>query len=210
MSRPNETMTIFHKLPRSVPGSALIMSLMTTAIIGLLLASYLSLIQTQNVSVTRSQAWNVSIAVAEGGVEEALAQLNPGIKPWDTNATLDLGANGWTADADGNYRPQQGRYLGSNYYDVVIAPGTSPVISSTGYTATPFGCAPISRTIQVTTTNAQLTVLAMGAQGNIDFKGFNVETDSYDSTTDSASTDGRYDAGKARDHGDVTSNSGLV
>ena len=39
------------------------MSLMTTAIIGLLLASYLSLIQTQNVSVARSQAWNVSIAV---------------------------------------------------------------------------------------------------------------------------------------------------
>src|SRR5947207_682158 len=74
----------------------------------------------------------MSIAVAEGGVEEALAQLNPGIKPWDTNATLDLAANGWTTDADGNYRPQQRRYLGSNYYDVVIAPGTSPVIHSIG------------------------------------------------------------------------------
>src|SRR5437867_296126 len=101
-------MKMHHDRRRNIHASALIMSLFVTAIIGLILASYLALIQTQNVSVARSQAWNAAMPVAEGGVEEALAQLNPGVG----GGPLNLAANGWEQKPGGNYGPQQRRYLG--------------------------------------------------------------------------------------------------
>src|SRR5262249_38524328 len=116
-----------------INGSALLASLITIGVLSLILASYLSMSQRQTVSVSRSQAWNAAIAVAEGGVEEALAQLNRGVGA----GVLNLGVNGWEQKAGGSYGPQQPRYLGSNYYSVVIVPGTAPVIYSTGYTAAP-------------------------------------------------------------------------
>src|SRR6266545_4533755 len=159
-------MRVNHIRSSDVHGSALLASLITIGVLSLILASYLSMSQRQTVSVARSQAWNAAIAVAEGGVEEALAQLNRGIGAGE----LNLAANGWEQKAGGNYGPQQRRYLGSNYYDVVIVPGDKPVIHSTGYTAAPFGSAPISREVQVTTTSkaAPLFPMAMVAKQQID------------------------------------------
>src|SRR5438876_550246 len=160
---------------RSAQGSVLMIGLIITAIVGLVLAGYLALVQTQTVSVARSRAWNSAIPVAEGGVEEALAQLNPGIG----SSAPNLAANGWEQKADGNYGPQQRRYLGTNFYDVVIVPDTK-TIYSTGYTAASFSSVPISRAVEVKTTRARLFVTAMAAKENIDFKGFDTATDSYD------------------------------
>ncbi len=201
-------MNIRHRPPCHARGSILIVSLLTLTILSMILASYLSMSQRQSVSVARSQAWNAAIAVAEGGVEEALAQLNRGIGAGE----LNLAANGWEQKAGGNYGPQQRRYLGLNYYDVVIVPGDKPVIHSTGYTAAPFGSPPISREVQVTTTSkaAPLFAVAMVAKEKIDFKGFSTATDSFDSDNPNYSSNGRYDPAKAAEAGDVASSFGLV
>ena len=197
-------MHVHHSRPRGIHGSALLASLFTIGVLSLILASYLSMSQRQTVSVARSQAWNAAMAVAEGGVEEALAQLNRGIGA----GAVNLSVNGWELKAGGGFGPQQSRYLGSNHYDVVIVPGATPVIYSTGYTAAPFGFAPISRAVQVTTSsNASLFAVAMVAKDKIDFKGFSTATDSFDSAT---AVNGRYDPATARDHGDVASTFGLV
>src|SRR5437867_8435418 len=59
-------------------GSILVVTLLTCFIIGLVLGSYLRLIQAQSLSVARAQIWNAGVAIAEAGVEEALAHLNTG------------------------------------------------------------------------------------------------------------------------------------
>src|SRR5512144_2928607 len=87
---------------RNVRGSVLLMAMGVVMVLGLGLASYLTLARWQHVSIVRSQAWNAAIAMAEGGVEEALAQLNPGaLMIYSTN--INRGANGWTLEADGMY-----------------------------------------------------------------------------------------------------------
>src|SRR5260370_8771718 len=59
-------------------GSVLMVTLFMASLFGMFLFYYLNLVQSQRTFVARSQAWNASLAVAEAGVEEALAQLNPG------------------------------------------------------------------------------------------------------------------------------------
>jgi hypothetical protein len=200
-------MKILHRLPPIDPGSMLIVSLVAVAILSFVLASYLSITQRQSVAVARSQAWNAAIPIAESGVEEALAQLNRGVGA----GALNLAANGWVEKSSGKYGPQQVRYLGSSFYDVAIVQGATPVIYSTGFVAAPYGAAPISRAIQVTTTsNAPLFSVAMVAKDKVDFKGFGTATDSFDSEDPNFSTNGRYDPAKARDKGDVASTFGLV
>src|SRR5437899_1097415 len=174
-----------HSRPPDIHGSALLASLIIIGVLSMILASYLSMSQRQTVSVARSQAWNAAIPVAEGGVEEALAQLNRGVGA----GALNLAVNGWQQNAGGSYGPQQRRYLGSNYYDVVIVPGATPVIYSTGYTAAPFGSSRISRAVQVnTSSNAPLFAVVMGARQKVDFNGFEAATDSFDSDNASYNT----------------------
>ena len=200
-------MQIHHRHPRNIHGSSLLGSLIATAILSLALASYLSMSQRQSVSVARSQAWNAAIPIAEGGVEEALAQLNRGVGA----GALNLAANGWEQKSSGTYGPQQRRYLGSSFYDVMIVQGAVPVIYSTGYVAAPYGASPISRALEVTTSsNASLFAVAMVAKDRVDFKGFNSATDSFDSANPDFNTNGRYDPAKAKDNGDVASTFGLV
>src|SRR5439155_2572247 len=142
-------LTIHQTRTPDIHGSALLASLIMTAILSMALASYLSLSQKQSVSVARSQAWNAAIPVAESGVEEALAQLNRGVGA----GSLNLAANGWEQKSTGAYGPQQPRYLGSSFYKVIVVPGAAPVIYSTGYVAAPFGASPISRAVQVNTSS---------------------------------------------------------
>src|SRR5258708_37014517 len=79
--------------PRSTTGNVLLIVMGTTIIIGILIASYLLLVQNQNTSVYRSQSWNSNIPVTEAGVEEALAHLNSDI----VTEGNDLNSDGWTA-----------------------------------------------------------------------------------------------------------------
>src|SRR5690349_1083458 len=101
------------------------MALGITFVLGIGLSSYLMLMRWQYVSVTRSQAWNASLTMAEAGVEEALAQLNPSALIFTTN--INPGANGWTLLSDGMYHAARGT-LTDGYYDVAITADTLPTI----------------------------------------------------------------------------------
>src|SRR5437667_5583067 len=100
-------MHIHHNRPPDIHGSALLASLIAITILSMILASYLAMSQRQSVSVARCQAWNAAIAVAEGGVEEAMAQLKRGGGPGELNRA----ANGWGNKSGGKYGPQQRRCL---------------------------------------------------------------------------------------------------
>src|SRR5215472_15579437 len=82
-------------------GTVLMVTIFMASLFGMFLYYYLNLIHCQHNLVARSQAWNASLAVAEAGVEEALAQLNPGV----TMQAVDRSANGWGGPNAGNYGP---------------------------------------------------------------------------------------------------------
>jgi len=191
---------------RQCDGSVLMIALLVALILGLTLASYLLLVRSQNASVMRSQAWNRALAVAEAGIEEALAQLNPAALNFNTN--IDRAANGW-GSSGGFYGPAQ-RALLDGDYGVVISADTFPVIYSTGYTAVPALSAKLERVVRVEATTAPSFQVAMAAKDTIEFKGTTVWIDSYDSADQAYSTDGFYDPGKKKAGGDVASIGGLI
>ena len=146
--------------PRLSAGSVLITTLLVAVLLGTVLASYLLMVRGQNVSVARSQAWHAALAVAEAGIEEALAQLNPGF-PLTTNVPT---GRGWRLE-DGVYRPDPPeRELLGGRYTVSYTPGPAPTITATGYVSLPISSTTIARVIRVQTTNAALYQLPLTAQ----------------------------------------------
>src|SRR6267378_419696 len=89
-------------------GSALVVTLLTALVIGITLASYLTLVSSQNISTMRSLAWNATIPVLEAGVEEALTQLH-------YTGVTNLSANGWTYATGGVYRKERSLGNGIRY-----------------------------------------------------------------------------------------------
>ena len=85
--------------PRRRQGSSLLVTLLVTLLLGVTLASYLMLVRSEHVLTARSQAWHQALVMAEAGVEEALAQLNPGA----FNSEV-AGGNGWSL-YNGFYQP---------------------------------------------------------------------------------------------------------
>ena len=58
--------------------SVLMISLLLCVIMGISLASYLTLTRNQLFSVRRSQSWNASLSISEAGIEEGLmASIDP-------------------------------------------------------------------------------------------------------------------------------------
>jgi len=194
---------------RSSQGSVLLVAMGITCVLGIGLASYLTLMRWQHVSVVRSQAWNAAMAMAEAGVEEALAQLNPSALLFSTN--INRGANDWTnsVSLDGMYHAPR-RTLPDGYYDVAITADTYPTIYATGYVTIPTLTATVSRSIAVTTTEASVFRGAIAARVNIDLKGNNISVDSFDSVDPNYSTGGLYDVAKRKAGGDIASNGGII
>src|SRR5258707_1101486 len=75
---------------KSEEGSMLAIAIITCAILGTMLGSYLVLINSRNQAAMRAMGWNAAIPVLEAGIEEALTHLN------DDKTTP--GANAWTSD----------------------------------------------------------------------------------------------------------------
>ena len=92
-------------------GSVFLITVCAGAIIGLLLVCCLSLVNSQNQSVVRSQMWNVAIPLAEAGIEEAMAHLN-------NQNESSYAVNGWKQDGNNYSRPP--RTIGENFYEVHI------------------------------------------------------------------------------------------
>lgn len=205
-------------------GNTLLVTIVVTAIIGLLLVAYLSLVQYQNTANMRSQGWNSAVPVVEAGIEEALAHLNARAI---TNGSL--ACDGW-AQSGGTYTMT--RSLGDSFYSVSISNyvsgGTNrPIIESKGYVVRtlslassggPFlAAAQLANTVQylgrgVRARTQKLAIFSKGmvAKDSIDLNGNNIATDSFDSLDPLYSTNGIYVSTRTKDGGDVAVNASVT
>jgi len=188
-------------------GSVLMVTLFMVSLIGFFLFSYLYLVRTERVQVARSQGWNAALAMAEAGLEEALAQINPGAP---APGGVDRTANGWGAASGGFYGPMSRTLAGGGSYSVVVSTDASPIIYATGYVAIPYLPASLSRVVRLTTADPGLFSVAMAVKKNIDLSGNNVNSDSFNSANSSLSTNGQYDPSKTSTNGNLASIQGLV
>src|SRR4051812_40943309 len=106
--------------------SVMVLALVTSAVLFVGLASYFTLVQSQNNSVVRSQTWNTAIPAAEAGIEDALTHLN-------TILDGSRATNGYSL-TNGMYVAS--RQIGSFRYVVGIDTSNQPAIYSTGYVRT--------------------------------------------------------------------------
>jgi hypothetical protein len=205
-------------------GFALILTILITGLVGLMLVAYLSLLTSQNQAVTRSQAWNSAMPLIEAGLEDGLTHLN-------AHGSTNLGCDGWTYSGSVYW---MNRTMGDSTYYVTISnwvanlPGNVPVVESRAYVPMPVQVASaenwmfatvsvpdatrnyIGRGVRVTAVREYLFTKAMVAKGQIDMKGNNVTTDSFNSSDPAYSTNGRYDSTKREAHGDVATDSQLT
>jgi hypothetical protein len=201
------------------------MTLVFTGIAAFLLISYLQLVKSQNYSNVRSQAWNSAVAVIEAGVEEALTQLN-------VNGITNMACDGWQKSGDIYYMQ---RRIGDGWYLVTVsnyiatATTTKPIIESRGFVPVPSPVASLpgpvmalvspstavsksfmGRGVLATTRGDRTWTKGWSTDGNIDMKGNDIATDSFDSSDPNHSTGGRYDPAKNKDNGDIATNSSLT
>ncbi|HVV02498.1 MAG TPA: collagen-binding domain-containing protein [Verrucomicrobiae bacterium] len=181
----------------------MLIALFICVALGIAIGSYLTLVRSQARNVARSQDWNRALGVAEAGVEEALAQLNPGV----TTVKVDLTANGWGSASGGFYGPKS-RTLGVDDYSVVYTTDSSPLIYSTGQVSS--AGSELTRVLQVQTSITPLFTVAMGAKLAIDMSGNSLATDSFDSGDTNRSSNGLYNSGKAGTNGDIASIAGVI
>jgi hypothetical protein len=202
-------------------GGALIIALTICAIASLSMAGYLLLVEQQNMLSARSQSWNVSMAVVEAGIEEALEHLN-------VNAG-NLSADGWSFD--GTFYNRTRTLPDGNSYSVSVSVTNthSPVILSearvkpflitqnglSGFFAQigfsqPSSTPTVSRAVKVGAYKGGLFLASMVAKKGIDLNGNGIATDSFDSSDPRYSTNGQYDPSKVKDNGDVATNEGIV
>jgi len=201
-------------------GATMIISLFICTLLAISIAGYLSLTEHQYRMSMRSQEWNVSMAVVEAGVEEALEHIN-------TNPT-NLATCGWTASGNcyslsrtlgpgaayevtiDNSDPYQPEILSrATAVESTVAQSFFPAFATIGLTTTASN-AP-TRAVRVKTERSALYKASVVAKRSIDLKGNGVLSDSYDSSNPWKSTNGRYDPTKyAGDNGDVASNGGIL
>jgi hypothetical protein len=184
--------------------SVLVIALVTATLLGITLGGYMLMVQAQNVTVVRSQAWNAALAMAEAGAEEALAQLNPGAV-----AVIDRTANGWGAAVGGYYGPVAREFTNASY-EVKISTATQPTIYSTGHVTLPALSATLTRVIKVTATNSPLFTGALVAVDGIRMNGNNITSDSFSSENPNLSANGQYDSTRTSTNGDIASMFGVV
>ena len=203
-------------------GMALLVTLILIGILTLSIAGYLSFLQQQSVFGARGQNWNLALAISEAGIEEALQHLN-------SCDGVGLSKDSW--QQNGMLYTMTRTLSDGSTYEVTIddTDARHPVITSHGYVSPPLAQvtspgpffaavgvnAPkaISRTVEVVAFKNNFfdpNAPPNPVKDGIDGKGNNVVFDSYDSTDPAKSTNGAYDPAKAGDHGDISSNVGLV
>jgi hypothetical protein len=186
--------------PSNERGSTLVAVMVLGVILLIVAGSYLGLIGSQKDLVIRSETWNASLTMAEAGVEEAMAQIN--------NSPGDLSANGW--GGSGSVFGPVVRTLAGGSYRVVISNATTPVIYSTGTMLTPVRGDSISRLVRVETYKQSFANIALGARRSITMNGNDLAVDSYNSRTNTLSTNGQYDPNKTSTNGNIASMGGVI
>lgn len=205
-------------------GNVLLASLVISAIMGVTLASYLIMTQSQHRSVVRSQVWNTSMVLTEAGVEDGLAMINKYNGSFDTlhqwTNSVSVSSDNWTLLGNNTYHAR--RYVsvdgwGTNYYDVYItnvnnrpfvtasgvaswnpAAAATPMafFATAGGSTTSTGNRVAKRTVSVMTRPDPLFAVAMAAVSTIDLNGNNISTDSFDSFDNNHSINGLYPFGQ--------------
>jgi hypothetical protein len=217
---------------RRESGSVLIGAMIIALVLGVTLISYLSLTSNQYRSIFRSQTWSTSLALTEAGIEEALAMVNKYVDTGTdiTNWVNTAGVDGWTVS--GNVFSVTRNLPAGSYTVFVTNVGLSPMIYAKGNAEWKMAQSPmtsfiatlgggnyvtqtrapetVNRQVEVRTRRSSVFTVAMVALGQIDLKGNNIRTDSFDSSTNSASTGGKYDPAKSRDNGSVITTSTLI
>jgi hypothetical protein len=192
------------KTSRRENGSVLAITLVFGAVVGVILLSYLELLESRTKIRARSLAWNQAIPVLEQGIEEAFSHLHE---------DLVLSSNKWTVIGTNLtmvYR--RGRTNSdSSYFIVTISNATSypynaPVIYSQGFVPAPYQQGFISRLVRVQVTNWVTFNKAIQSKAMIDLNGQSI-VDSFDSSNTNYSTGGRYDPAKRRSNGNVATDS---
>jgi len=177
--------------------------LVVTGLIGVTLASYLHMVSNQNLSIMRSLAWNEAVAVAEAGIEEAMAHLNKN----RTNRVRD----GWTLVGTNVVKEKT---LGIQKYKTYVdAYAEYPRVVSEGWVRHPQTgqYIPTPRSVRVSTTNDMIFAKGLVAKGNIDLSGNGIASDSFNSTDPSYSgPGGSYDPTKKKAGGDIATNSSVI
>src|SRR2546426_2773090 len=201
------------------------MVLVVVIIWAMTLMSYLTLVNSQNRAVARSQGWNSAVPVMEAGVEEALAHLNG-------NAEIGLNVDGW--EKIGTYFRMERAAVDSYYVvTITITNPILPVVESRGFVRMPLltynpaspyflAMAPagqqaynsprdgyLGRGVRILARKNGSLSKAMLAKGRIDIGGA-VRVDSYNSCDSTMSTGGLYDPLKAGEAGDIASNGQFV
>jgi hypothetical protein len=202
--------------------SALLTALVICSTFSLFVVYYLSLIEQQSVLNTRSQSWNMAMAITEAGIEEGLENLNDnttslGTAPWSylgsstyyRSNTLPDGSS-YTVFITNNASPS---VVARAYVQFGSSIGVGQNISSSFFASVGVGPAPttLSRAVQVNCAKPNLFTVAVAVKNNIDLKGNGVYTDSFDSSNPAKSTNGQYDSTKySGDMGDIASNGGIT
>ena len=209
--------------------NTLFVTLFLTAIIGVILVSYLTVTSLQYSITVRSEAYNFALPVVEAGIEEALSHLN---ENGMTNVLLPQNPlpyiynNGWVAT---NGVAVMRRSIGTARYVVSISStGAAPVIECVAYTpapvrlagggnaifatvgANPTASAEVQRAVRVTAKTNPLFKYALVVKKFINSNGNSSLVDAFDSANPLYSTNGKYDAAKAQDGGGVATLSSLA
>ena len=178
--------------PRRNQGNILITSLVTTAVLGVALASVLALTQQEYRTTARSTAWNLALPAAEAGIEEALSHLK-------TVEGEHRQVNGWyPVKRYGTIHMSKQGQLGKARYEVFISPEAAPRITSTGFVRVRGSDAEVSRTVSVTTEGEGTFSVGLFSRDYMSFGG-QFLVDSFDSRSSLYSTGGRYDPARRRD-----------
>ena len=184
---------------RSEAGSTLGMTLLISGVLGIVLASYLTMVDSEHRAVARSQSWNLAIPEVEGAIEESLAHIQQ-------NGLVAV--DGWSSSGGTLVKT---RNFVDQYWVARISATNPPSITVTGYArVTSKTNTFVSRAVQVTTRSDALFAKGLVADGQINLNGNNITSDSFDSTDPLYSTGGLYDPAKRLENGDIATNSGLV
>ncbi|HZR17022.1 MAG TPA: hypothetical protein VFE51_06830 [Verrucomicrobiae bacterium] len=203
--------------------SALLVALVICSIFSLFVVYYLSLIEQQNYLNSRSQTWNMAIAITEAGVEEGLEHLN------DNGA--NLGVAPWTFLGGNTYYRSNSLPDGNSYTVFITNTLPTPIIVARAFVSSSSfislaqnvsagffaaagmntGPATVTRAVQVNCSKTSMFRVPLVARKTINLNGNNIATDSYNSCDPTKSVNGQYAPGfYSGDLGDIASNLGLV
>jgi hypothetical protein len=172
-------------------GSILVVTLFTGLAIGIVLASYLTLISSRYNLTARSMGWNAAMPVLEAGIEEALTHLHD-----DSNSPS---ANGWMSGTINGlqvYTKERHFTDGSKFYVTIYnATANNPWIYSQGFVPSPLHTDQyISRTVRVGASNTpSIFTMPIAATGPITLSGgvvdgFDSSLGGYDTSTNRNAT----------------------